>query len=78
MLVICHSVMNHVWDHMMFAILRIGYMETTDITASVRHRPADNGVTLVVLVIMIYSVCVRACVCVHACVCVCVCVCVCL
>ena len=26
---------------------RIGYIETTGIGASVRHRPADNGVTLV-------------------------------
>ena len=26
---------------------RIGYIETTSIGASVRHRPADNGVTLV-------------------------------
>ena len=26
---------------------RIGHIETTGIGASVRHRPADNGVTLV-------------------------------
>ena len=35
---------------------RIGHIETTNITASVVHRPADNGVTLVVIITRVWSV----------------------
>ena len=35
---------------------RIGHVETTNITASVVHRPADNGVTLVMIITCVWSV----------------------
>ena len=35
---------------------RIGHVETTNITASVAHRPADNGVTLVMIITCVWSV----------------------
>lgn len=67
----CVCVRVRVIKNFDFLTYRIGHVKTTNITASVIHRPADNGITLVYFDVRVFvRMCVR--VCVHACVCVCV------